>query len=144
MNLDSGLFASQGVIVVRGIVAEFQHIVGQLLLNNIAGNGSALVHLVPALIDDVPGRPNRFAKSTRVQANHIGAEGFQDLQIARLGMFGFGEPPNMLDGILHPDAPHCHPFRGSRHFSGIVPVALLGQVEADLLNQRDEKFILVK
>jgi len=55
----------------------------------------------------------------------------------------FGEPPNILYGILHADPAHGYPFSRDGHFGWVIPEALLGQVKVDFLDQCDQKFEMV-
>ena len=50
----------------------------------------------------------------------------------------------MLDRVLHPNTSHGHPLRRHRHLGGVEPETLLGQVEARLFHQREEKLEVVE
>src|SRR5271163_4112452 len=89
------------------------------------------------------GRPHGSAHSVPIQANHVLAVFLQDFKIRSFGVWRFGKPPNILNGVTHPYPSNSDPLGGNRHFRRVIPKALLREVQSDLFHQSDKQLEVV-
>lgn len=143
MDVEAGLFAALGVDVIRGIVAEFQHVEGDFLFDYVRRYRSAVCDFVEAGFYVMAGRPRCCSHAFLIQADHVLAVGLEDVAIVRFRPGGLREPPDVFNGVPDADALDRHPFGGHGHFRGIEPEAFLGEMKAKLFDQGDEQLEMV-
>lgn len=112
-------------------------------LQEVRGYGT-LVAIAELLGDHVPAGTPLRSIAFLDQPFHVGAIADKHGAVVGGGPRRRGQPPDVLDGILDPDAPDVHPLRRSREFRRIEPKALLSQVEAGPLAEIDQELEVVK
>src|SRR5438067_5607730 len=119
MRLDSKTLAAPDVLRVALVVP---------VLENIGRDGAAAIHELRG--DVVPTGTKLGLVAALEEASHVTAVLSEHALVVRLRVCCFREPPNVLDGVFDTNAANVHPLRGAWQLCGVVPEALLREVEA--------------
>src|SRR5207237_6206826 len=139
VNLDPCLFTPLGVDIVGSVVPELEEICRQLLFHNVRRDRTSWFDFAKTRLDVVARRPSCSTRSPPVQPLHVLTVRLEYGAVIGFRPRGLREPPDVLNGVLYPDAAHGHPLRRHRHLRGVEPETFLRKVKARSLHQCHQK-----